>query len=578
MKEIIRKFTCGHSEQMFKPVFWITVENLFMVFPAIIIYFVINYIVLGFEKKVDIQNLWLLTIFLSALTIGQAIISIVTFWKTFEPATIHSAENKTQFIHKIRALPVGYFLKKKTGEIINTFTGDFNAVEQSMVGLFTGIFSVIFSCILTSILLLIFNPIMALAFYIGMPLAIIMILGSMKLTGRLTVRNIEVRDKASTYLDEYLHGMRILKSYNQTGAGFLKLKNAYADLVTVSLHGEAIGGMLVNGATTIVNIGLPLMCFTGAYLLLGGRQSLAEYLSLIIIGTKIMTPVVTWIRYMVILRTHYVSASRIDAVFGQKEMGGDKALNEISDIIFDKVYFGYEDDQNTEVLKDMSFTIQKGKLTAIVGPSGGGKTTILRLIARFWDVDQGKISCNGLELTKLNPEEWLKHISMVLQDVYLFHETIRENILFGNEKASEEELVEACKLAQCHDFIMALPQGYDTVVGEGGSNLSGGEKQRIAIARALLKQAPILLLDEPTSSLDAKNEMLVQHAISELVKNKTVVMIAHRLKTVQNAHQILVVDKGEIVESGAHSQLIEHSKLYKKLWCMQQDSLMWNLK
>ena len=205
-------------------------------------------------------------------------------------------------------------------------------------------------------------------------------------------------------------------------------------------------------------------------------------------------------------------------------------------------------------LNNISFTIPSAKLIAIVGASGSGKSTILRLIARFWDIDSGSISIGNNELSSINPETWLKNISMVLQEVYLFNQSIRDNILFGRHDATEEEMIEAAQKASCHDFIMQLPDGYDTIVGEGGSTLSGGEKQRISIARAILKNAPILLLDEPTSSLDAKNEDLVQNAISNLVKDKTVVMIAHRLKTIENADQIIVLEKDRVIEIESHRE------------------------
>lgn len=259
-------------------------------------------------------------------------------------------------------------------------------------------------------------------------------------------------------------------------------------------------------------------------------------------------------------------------------MQGDGKADPGNDIVFDRVSFSYSgnNDKNT-VLKETSFTIPAGKLTAIVGPSGGGKSTILRLIARFWDVNAGKIICDGKDLKDLDADQWISGISMVLQDVYLFHDTIRENILFGRQGATEQEMIAAAKRARCHDFIMALPDGYDTLVGEGGNTLSGGEKQRISIARAILKNAPLLLLDEPTASLDARNEVLIQRAISELVQGRTVVMIAHRLKTVQNAHQILVVADAGIKESGTHDELIQKNGMYHRLWTLQNQTLEWNI-
>ena len=283
----------------------------------------------------------------------------------------------------------------------------------------------------------------------------------------------------------------------------------------------------------------------------------------------------TWIRYTALLRAQYVSAGRIDNVMKAKELFGNKKIESLDNIHFENVSFSYTKGQT--IIENISCYFKKNSLTAIVGPSGSGKSTMLKLIARFWDVDKGNIKIGEIPLNEVYPDNWLKQISMVLQDVYLFHETIRENIIFGNENIEEEDMIHAAKLAGCHDFIEKLPQRYETIVGEGGSTLSGGEKQRISIARAILKNAPILLLDEPTSSLDAKNEILVQKAISNLVKDKTVVMIAHRLKTIKNADHIIVVDKGRVVEEGKHEELLKKEGLYYKLWNLQNKSKEWKI-
>lgn len=579
MKEIIRKFTCGHPEHMKRPVFWLFIENFFMSFPAIATYFAVYFVTAAFDHPagVNLCGLWITAAVMGILTIIQFLLSTGTFLNTYLPATIHSAENKAAFIKKIRTLPLGYFLKKESGELINTFTGDFLAVEQSMVALFTGLISVIFSCIVTSVFLFIFNPVMALALYLCIPLAALLIVLSMKVTTRLTLRNLAAKDKTATYLNEYLLGIKTLRAYNQTGEGFGKLKDAYHHLMKVNIHGEAISGTLMNLSNTLIKTGLPLMCFAGSYLILGGRLSTVDYLGLIIIGTKVLSPILTWVRYMVMLRSHYVSACRIDDVMQAPSMDGSGVADAGNDLHFENVSFSYGEKKSEPVLKQISFTIPTGKLTAIVGRSGSGKSTILRLLARFWDVDSGTITCGGKPLSKLDPDTWIQSISMVLQDVYLFHDTIRENILFGRKNASEADMIEAAKKAQCHDFIMALPEGYDTMVGEGGCTLSGGEKQRISIARAILKDAPVLLLDEPTASLDAKNEVLIQQAVSELVRGRTVVMIAHRLKTICNAHQILVVEDGMIRESGTHDQLMTRGDIYQRLWTLQNEAANWNI-
>lgn len=579
MREIIRKFSMGHPKQVIGPALWYFFEGLTISFPAVCIYFAINIIVLGFDRpmKIDFKGLWLITSIMGALFIIQLLVSTGTFLGTYLPGSKHSAEDKIDFIRKLKTLHLGYFSKKETGEIINTFTGDFLAIEQAMVGAFTGLFGVVISCILIFVFIFIFNPKMAVAFSISMPIAALIIKLSLNMLDKLSVTNREAKDKTAEYLKEYLLGMKTLRTYNLIGSGFSKLKDAYKYLMKQSIRSEIIGGTLLNLAYTFVSLGLPLMCLMGAYMILGGELSIVEYLSLIIIGTKILSPLLTWVRYMATLRNQYVSATRIDNVMQQKALKGEKELTEVGDLEFHRVSFSYNEKDSEKVLDGISFNIPNKKLTAIIGPSGGGKSTILKLIARFWDIQRGSITCKGTNLKDVDPEKWLKNISMVLQDVYLFHDTIRENILFGRKDVTEKEMIDASKRAGCHEFIMNLPEGYDTLVGEGGSTLSGGEKQRISIARAIIKDAPILLLDEPTASLDARNETLVQRAIVDLVKGRTVVMIAHRLKTVQNADQILVLDRGKIVEAGIHIDLLNNKSLYERLWSLQNKSKEWNI-
>lgn len=577
MGEIIRKFTMGHPKQMIEPVVWQFLEGFVMTFPAVTVYFTINLFVEYFNQPQMVfeKGYWEIALWMGVFFIVQLCISWLTFLRTFLPGAKNSTKNKKEFVKKIKRLPLGFFSKTRSGELINTFTGDFLAIEQSMVGMFTGLFGIVFSCVVTSFFMFWFNWKMAIAFYITIPISAIIISISLRIFEQLSVDLRCAKDETAEALNEYLSGMKILRSYNQIGDGFSKLKVAYANLRDVSIRGETIGGAFLGFALTFARVGLPLMCFIGTYLILGGEIGLTEFLSLIVIGTKIISPLLTWMRYTSVLRTHYVSAKRIDRVMSEEELSGNKTLGDIGEIEFKKVCFKYMEGKN--IINDISCSFKKNALTAIVGPSGGGKSTILKLIARFWDVNSGKIMIGGVSLNEISTEYWLKNISMVLQDVYLFHETIRDNIIFGNENVTEKDMLRASKQAGCHEFIEKLPDGYDTVVGEGGSTLSGGEKQRISIARAILKDAPILLLDEPTSSLDAKNEVLIQRAISNLIKDKTVIMVAHRLKTIKNADNIIVLDSGKIVEQGKHGELMLKEGIYHRLWNLQNKSKEWKI-
>lgn len=574
MKSAIKKLSFNKPKQIIRPALWAFLEGISSTLPAIIVYVAINMLASAFENPnaIHFQTLWITSGILVVYGFIQFLIVLGAFKNKFFPTAKNIAEDRIEYVQKLRKLPLGFFAGKEAGELINNYDGDFVSIAQCMNSFLADLFSVVLSCVLTGVFMFIYNPTLALAFYLSIPIAAILVAVSMRILERNSVRVAKARDGTATNLNEYLRGMRTLKSYNQTGEGFKVLKDSYHKLMEAHIKEESGGGSLLRLCTSIVQFGLPLLCITGGYLLLGGSLTIVNFIAIIVIGTKILSPIISSVANIMMLKGNYTSAKRLDGIMSEKEMVGDKTVKGDMDIQFDTVSFSYTKG-GEQALKNTSFTIPKGKLTAIVGPSGSGKSTILRLIARFWDVSEGKIVCGDTALSDANPETWQQNISMVLQDVYLFHDSIRENIMFGRKDATEEEMIESTKKAGCHDFIIAMPDGYDTVIGEGGSTLSGGEKQRISIARAILKKAPILLLDEPTASLDAKNEVLVQNAINELVKNTTVIMIAHRLKTVQNADNILVLDKGEIAEQGRHNQLMQNQGLYAKLHYMQQKAM-----
>ncbi len=574
MKNAIKKLTFNKPKQIICPAVWCFLDGFSSILPTLIVYVAINMLAAAFENPgvINFTTLWITSGALLIYGVFQFFIVLWAYKNKFFPTAQHIAEDRIEYVQKLRRLPLGFFAQKETGEVINNYDGDFINIAQAMNGSLSELFSAVLSCILTGIFMYIYNPTLALAFYISVPVTAILVALFLKILDKNSVRVAEAKDKATTSLNEYLRGMQILKSYNQTGEGFQTLKNAYHDLMTAHIKSESGGGSLLRLCTSIVQFGLPLLCITGGYLLIGGNLTIVNFIAIIVIGSKILSPITMSVANLMILRGNYTSAKRLDATMSQEEMTGKEIIEETSDICFENVSFSYSK-ETEQALTNTNFAIQKDTLTAIVGPSGSGKSTILRLIARFWDVSEGRILCGDTGLIKLNPELWQQNISMVMQDVYLFNDTIRENIMFGRKDATEEEMIDAAKKAGCHDFIEVLPDGYDTIIGEGGSTLSGGEKQRISIARAMLKKAPILLLDEPTASLDAKNEVLVQNAIDELVKNTTVIMIAHRLKTIQNADNIIVLDRGKVSEQGRHAELMQKNGLYAKLWNMQAKSI-----
>lgn len=316
----------GHPKQVLEPVVWHFLEGFTMTFPAVAVYFAINLFIKHFEypKGIFDEGYWNIALWMFGLFILQLIVSTFTFLRLFLPGAINSTENKKEFIKKIKRLPLGFFFKTSSGELINTFTGDFLAIEQGMVGSFTGLLGIVCSCVITSVFMFYFNPIIAIAFYVTIPVSGIIIMASMKVFGHLSVELRSAKDDTAEGLNEYISGMKILRSYNQIGEGFSKLQTAYRHLMDVSIKGETVGGALLGLALTFVRAGLPFMCFVGSYLLLGGEISLISFLSIIIIGSKIISPLLTWIRYTAVLRTQYVSASRIDNVMKVNELFGTK--------------------------------------------------------------------------------------------------------------------------------------------------------------------------------------------------------------------------------------------------------------
>lgn len=381
---------------------------------------------------------------------------------------------------------------------------------------------------------------------------------------------------------EYVKGMAEVKLFGKIGSITRTLENNIKEYLTWEVESYKRSAVAMSMYKSIILSLLTFVLPVGIYLILKnptGNMVLSVLMALIIVPA-IYDPLMACVEYASMLGMLGAGMDQIDEILAQPKINSAKLQKVPKDweIEFKNVSFSYGDDDDAfrkMALNNISFTAKQGEMTALVGESGSGKSTILRLIARFWDIDSGSISIGNNELSSINPETWLKNISMVLQEVYLFNQSIRDNILFGRHDATEEEMIEAAQKASCHDFIMQLPDGYDTIVGEGGSTLSGGEKQRISIARAILKNAPILLLDEPTSSLDTKNEDLVQNAISNLVKDKTVVMIAHRLKTIENADQIIVLEKGRVIEVGSHRELIKQKKTYHRFWNLQNKSKEW---
>lgn len=478
---------------------------------------------------------------------------------------------------RLRNVPMGFFHDNSVGDITTTVTTDLNFLENYSMHILDKVTTGVLSMIVMAGCILAFDWRIGLIFVAGILLSFPIYSHMQKKGKALSAKRQKIQSEAVAATLEYVQGISVVKSFNMCDKNLSDIEDAYESNAAASYGVERVFTPLNMTYSMVFRISACMIMLCAGILAVGGDLSFANLAVILIASFTIFNPIEVMGQMTTMIRTMDAALDRVERIKQAKkidENGRDIPLDSF-DIGFEHVSFAYEN--GNPILKDVSFSIPQGSMTAIVGPSGGGKTTITRLIARFWDVQEGSITIGGHDVKEFTCDSLLKNMSMVFQNVYLFHDTIENNIKFGCPDATHEQVEEAAKKACCHDFISALPQGYDTVIGEGGSTLSGGEKQRISIARAMLKDAPIILLDEATASVDPENEVHLQQAISALVKNKTLIVIAHRLSTIRDADQILVVDNGKIVEKGVHAELIQQKGIYQKFWNIRQKARNWKL-
>lgn len=476
----------------------------------------------------------------------------------------------------LKRVSLGYFATKNTGTILSAITTGLGTLEGMGIRMINNFVSGYLNFIVIFICLLVMNPLVALIALAAVLLSFLFLL----VISSYSAKNAPVEAEANRDLTaaaiEYARGLTIVKSFGQDGASMDAMNRAIEDSKKIHLKIEW-GFVPANCMHLFVlKAGSVALALSAFLLCMKGEMNISTMLMFVFFSFGIFASVEPISDSAHTLSVINDAMDQLDALkedHFMDENGRDIALTN-HDIAFSHVDFGYDE---RKILKDVSFTIPEKTSTAIVGPSGSGKTTICSLLARFYDVNDGSITVGGVDVRKMTCESLLSNISMVFQNVYLFHDTIRANICFGKTDATEEEMTDAAKKACCHDFIMALPDGYDTVIGEGGGTLSGGEKQRISIARAILKNAPIIILDEATASIDPENEHLIQNAISELTKGRTIITIAHRLATIEQADQILVVDDGRIVQKGTHKELISVEGRYREFIQIREKAEGWKI-
>ena len=476
---------------------------------------------------------------------------------------------------RLRKLPLGYFGKRDLADLTETIMGDVNRMEHVWSHVLGYLYGSYISTALIAIVLIVYDWRLAIACLWGVPVAFGLLFGTRKFTANSAERTKKAAVRVSDGIQETLENVREIRATNQEERYLDELNKKIDAHERIMIKGELGTGVFVNAASVIMRLGVATTILTGVGLILSGRIEFMLLFMFLLVITRIYAPFDQSLALIAEMFVSQVSADRMTEIYETPVAEGAEVFAPKGhDIVFEHVDFAYD---KKKVLRDVSFTAKEGEVTALVGPSGSGKSTCARLAARLWDVTGGAVKVGGVDISTVDPEVLLTDYSMVFQDVVLFDDTIMENIRLGKHGATDEEVLAAAKAANCDEFARRLPQGYDTPIGENGAKLSGGERQRISIARALLKDAPIVLLDEATASLDVENETKVQGALSRLLQGKTVLVIAHRMRTVEAADKIVVLSDGKVAEEGAPQELMEKGGLFRRMVELQRQSAKWQL-
>ena len=558
-----------------KGAFWTVIVNLVVMGGVSVLYLMMSGFMDTLTDGSPLPGVWLPI----ALTVLFAVLSFVTHLQQYRATygLVYGEVKATRLrlAERLRKLPLGYFGKRDLADLTETLMGDVNRMEHVWSHVLGYLYGAYISTAIIAVCLLLYDWRLAIACLWGVPVAFGLLFGSRKFASRAAERTKAAGIRVSDGIQEALENVREIRATNQEERYLAGLNRKIDEHERIMIRGELGTGVFVNAASVIMRLGVATTILVGAQSILSGRIDFMLLFLFLLVITRAYAPFDQSLALIAEMFVSQVSADRMNEIYETPIAEGSETFAPKGhDIVFDHVSFAYD---QKDVLRDVSFTAREGEVTALVGPSGSGKSTCARPAARLWDVTKGSIRVGGVDIATVDPEVLLRDYSMVFQDVVLFDDTVMENIRLGKRGASDEEVRAAAQAANCEEFVRRLPKGYDTPIGENGARLSGGERQRISIARALLKDAPIVLLDEATASLDVENETKVQEALSRLLAGKTVLVIAHRMRTVEAADKIVVLADGKVAEQGSPSELMAKRGLFYRMVELQRQSAGWKL-
>ena len=569
MIEVIKRrfaLSTKGAKDFCKGVFFTTLLDIVLMLPAVFVFlFLEEYLRPVFQPSVSVTHCILYYSILGIIfMIVMYIFAVLQYRSTYTTVYDESANRRISLAEKLRKLPLAFFGEKNLSDLTATIMDDCTDLEHTFSHAVPQLFASIISILLITVGMAFYNWQLTIALFWVVPLAAAILLFSKKEIQKSNESNYLNKRMVTEHIQEGLDTIQEIKPYNQERDYLEKLDASIDTYEKVLTRNELVLGILVNGSQSVLKLGLASVIIVGANLLASGTIDLFTYLIFMVIGSRVYAPLSEVMNNIAALFYLDVRISRMNEMEALPVQHGTTDFTPKGyDIEFQQVDFAYE--QGKQILKNLSFTARQGEKTALVGPSGSGKSTAARLAARFWDIQSGKITLGGQDISRIDPETLLTNYSVVFQEVVLFNASIMDNIRIGKRDATDEEVRRVARLAQCDEFVTKMPQGYQTIIGENGETLSGGERQRISIARALLKDAPIVLLDEATASLDVENETKIQAGISELVRNKTVLIIAHRMRTVANADKIVVLENGSVAEMGTPEELKKKNGIFARM-------------